>query len=297
MQKILLMQFEISCQKNRWITNNYLGKDLKSAPLSFLLSIVLPYNYFSSSGFMFILINSDEIVLALPIIFILFILRWIFYAEITSYHVSLFSSFILLQIITINLMQIGGNLNLTIFHEKVENFERFMKHELIDEDLVAHTIQNYQYVWKKTRGIVVHDILNDFHAHLHEDITMDLYADTFKITEFFCDADNSLYRLMSVHVHEMFFKKDAEILRCNDIQQMVYVVSKGKVDISIAKMKLCTLGAGGMFGSFKGTGRTRQTIDVVARYHCRILAIDGNEFYKVHIICFMFFSFSIVFKF
>lgn len=156
-----------------------------------------------------------------------------------------------------------------------------MKKELIDEDLVALTIENYQYVWKKTQGTEVSKTLSGFHAHLHEDLGFDLYASTFKRTEFFCEADNSFFRLMGVQVREMYFKKDAEIIRCNDVQGLIYIVYKGRVDITVAKMRLCTMDNGGMFGSFKGKLKTRQTITAVAKVHVGVLAVDGIEFYKV----------------
>lgn len=154
-----------------------------------------------------------------------------------------------------------------------------MKKEMIDEDLIALTIENYQYVWKKTQGTDVTKFLNGFHAQLHEDLAFNFYSSTFKKTEFFRDADNSFFRLMGVQVREMYFKKDAEILRCNDVQGMVYIVCRGKVDISMAKIRLCTLSCGGIFGAFKGI--TRQTITATAKVHCGILVIDAIEFNKV----------------
>lgn len=152
---------------------------------------------------------------------------------------------------------------------------------MIDEDLVALTIENYQYVWKKTQGTEVSKSLHGFHAHLQEDLCFDLYSNTFKRTQFFCEADNSFFRLMGVLIREMYFKKDAKIMQCNDVQGFVYIVYNGKVDISMAATKLCTLERGGMFGSFKGKPKTRQTISATAKVHVGLLVVDGIEFHKV----------------
>lgn len=156
-----------------------------------------------------------------------------------------------------------------------------MKKEMIDEDLVELTIENYQYVWKKTRGTEVSESLKGFHAHLHEELGYELYSRTLERTEFFSEADNSFFRLMGVQVREIYFKKDAEIIRCNDVQGMIYIVSRGSVDISVAQTRLCTLGCGGMFGSFKAKSETRQSISAIAKVHCNILVIDGVEFHRV----------------
>lgn len=172
-------------------------------------------------------------------------------------------------------------MNLTIYHEQVDNFQQFMNKEMIDEELLRHTIESYQYVWKKTQGTEISKSIKGFHAHLHEDLTYELYADTFRHAEFFSDADKSFYRLLGVEVREMFFKKDAEIVRCNDVQGLIYIVYRGRVDVSMAKIKLCTMGNGGIFGAFKGKGLTRQTITVAAKVHVAVLAVDAAKFQEV----------------
>lgn len=172
-------------------------------------------------------------------------------------------------------------MNLTIYQEQVKSFEGFVKKELIDEDLIATTIEHYQYVWKRTHGTDIAKSLSYFYPQLHEDLTFTLYAKTLMAADFFAGADNSFFRVLGVHVNEMYFKKDAEIIRCNDVQSLLYFVFKGKVDVIVAKTKMATMGKGGIFGCLSKRGVTRQTITVLAKVHVGVLVIESVLFHKV----------------
>lgn len=77
------MIFQVSCKSNRWITNTHF-KDKLTPVLVFLLSLALPFNFFSLTGGTFVLVQIDEILLSLPIVFILHMLRWYILAKLTS---------------------------------------------------------------------------------------------------------------------------------------------------------------------------------------------------------------------
>lgn len=86
-------------------------------------------------------------------------------------------------------------MKLTLYQEQVKSFEKFVKHEYVDEDLVEATIEHYQYVWKKTQGFnVCQTFTSYFHPNLHEDMTFDMYAGTLQAADFFSDADESFFR-------------------------------------------------------------------------------------------------------
>lgn len=172
-------------------------------------------------------------------------------------------------------------MNLTIYQEQVRSFENFVKNERMDEDLIATTIEHYQYIWKATQGRDISKSLGKFFPHLHEDLTFTLYSSTLMAADFFSGADKSFFRLLGVHVKEMYFKKDSEIIRCNDVQNLLYFVYKGKVDVVVAKTRMATMGKGGIFGCLTKRGLTRQTITVVAKVHVAVLVIEGVVFHKV----------------
>lgn len=159
-----------------------------------------------------------------------------------------------------------------------------MKDELVDEGLVESTIEDHKYLWKnKDVGLAVAS-LSDFHDHLHVDLLYQLYGNTLKACDAFAGANESFYRQLGIRVKEEYFSKDSDIIRCNDIQNLVYIVKKGRVDIMLAKSRLCSMGKGGMFGCFQKHGRIRQTITAVARVHVAVLTIPGGLLHKVKIV-------------
>lgn len=176
----------------------------------------------------------------------------------------------------------GSSARLTVFQENVKSFENFMKHELVDETLVENTIDVHRYLWKnKDVGSAV-DSLCDFHHHLHVDLIFQLYGKTLEASDAFAHANESFFRQLGIRLKEQYFSKDSEIIRCNDVQDLVYIVKKGRVDVMLAKSRLTSLGKGGMFGCFHKHGPIRQTITAIAKVHVAVLTIPSNELHAVN---------------
>lgn len=79
----------------------------------------------------------------------------------------------------------------------------------------------------------------------------------------------------------MSIMKDIAIIRCNDIQSKIYIVSKGQVEIRLANTRLCSLGQGGIFGNLTKEHRIRQTITAVAVIHSDLFVVDSVVFFKI----------------
>lgn len=124
----------------------------------------------------------------------------------------------------------------------MKSFLSFVKSEYIDEDLIQHTIEHYEYFWKKTHGSNFSDTVRNLHPNLRAEIVTNLYGPTLESIELFQSVDRGFYRQLAIHLKVEHFKKDSEIIRCNDIQGLLYIIFRGKIDISLAGTKLCTLG-------------------------------------------------------
>lgn len=131
---------------------------------------------------------------------------------------------------------------LTIFQERVKSFLSFLERESIDDDLVKTTVDHYEYIWKKTQGTNTQNIFQDFHPQLHQDISYFLYSSTLNNVQFFQEASEGFFRNFGMHLKEAHLRKDSVIIRCNDVQGMMYMVYKGSVDVKVASMRICTLG-------------------------------------------------------
>lgn len=157
-------------------------------------------------------------------------------------------------------------------------FMQFGRKHHINNDLVAETIRHYEYIWETSRGADFSRILQSIHVVLRADFGQFLYGNYLGLSEIFYDAESSVIRYMCHNCIETYHKKDSYIIRCNDINDTVYIVCKGQVEVSIAGSRLCLLNPGGMFGCLIPYGPTRQTITVKAMVHTTFLAIRSSKY-------------------
>lgn len=144
------------------------------------------------------------------------------------------------------------------------NFTAFVKYESITEAIVEEVKEHFEYVNTKHGGHEINNLLNKLSNKVRLDIKKLLFTDTLKKTNFFHAFSTSSLRVFLDFIDLRYYKIHADIIRCNDVQKNIYVVSKGTVDIVIAGDTLITLTRGGAFGCFteKGKDTFNNTFDV-----------------------------------
>lgn len=160
-------------------------------------------------------------------------------------------------------------------------FYSYVYSENIDEGLIEKTIDHYQYMWKRTLGMDLKTRMMTFYPQLHLDCAMQLYYYALKAVPIFEMADIGFFRKLAVHVNQISIQKDSKMIRCNDIQEYVYIVLKGKIDIVIAETKMCSLMKGGIFGNLSKLNRIRQKISAVAVVNTDLLYIHSFNFRRI----------------
>lgn len=104
---------------------------------------------------------------------------------------------------------------------------KFAHLNYVSKGLVNEIVSHYEYIWKRTKGYTSTSILRSFHPVLRGDLTFYLYSKALKLCEIFKGMDMSVIRFISAEFEELHFKKDACIIRCNDVRKMIYIVYKG----------------------------------------------------------------------
>ncbi|XP_017776010.1 PREDICTED: uncharacterized protein LOC108562248 [Nicrophorus vespilloides] len=170
---------------------------------------------------------------------------------------------------------------LVAHQNSIKNYMRFIKDKCVGNKSRNEILAHVENIWQKCKGEVPSVIFGRFYPKLKHDVFCALNRDALNNSVLFDEVDESFMRLLVPHLEEYDYKKDADIIRCNDVQQMVYIVGKGKVEISLAGHIMCALKAGGTFGCFKRSGSTRQTISVKALVHTRILCIHSQLFHEI----------------
>lgn len=60
---------------------------------------------------------------------------------------------------------------------------------------------------------------------------MYLYEDTLLKVPIFEDMGKSFYRLLGLHLEEMYFLNESTIIKLNDIISTIYIIHKGEVRV------------------------------------------------------------------
>lgn len=126
-----------------------------------------------------------------------------------------------------------------------------MDKEYVSEDLVQDVLEHFEFVWKKTKGQNVKDQLVKLHNHLHKELALQLYMQTLENVKYFVGVDHSFHNFLCTRLDVTYFKKGADIIRCNDIQGKLFFICKGTVDILVAGTKVSSMCSGGIFGKKK----------------------------------------------
>lgn len=163
----------------------------------------------------------------------------------------------------------------------MKSFIKFANRNDVPTKLVDYTVQHYEYVWKRTKGYSSSTILKSFHPVLEADFCNHIYVPTLTLVDFFTGISLTDLTHLATNFVEEHFTKGAYIMRCNDVQRSLFIVHRGKVDIIVAKQRLCVLRTGGVFGCLSSKGVTRQTITAKARIHADVLVIDSAKFGNV----------------
>lgn len=123
-----------------------------------------------------------------------------------------------------------------------------MDKELVSEDLVQLILKHYEYIWNKTKGQKIDEMLSKLHVQLHKDFALHLYGNTLNNVKFFDGIDHSFHNFLCTRLEHTYFMNGAEIIRCNDVQGKLFIVYKGIVEVQIAGTKIVSLCSGGVFG-------------------------------------------------
>lgn len=170
---------------------------------------------------------------------------------------------------------------MAIFYENVNSIRKFMKPEMVDEDIVQSTVDHYDHVWKKSLSYNIEKFSDNLHPDLQKDFTYFLFGDVLKDVDLFSGAEESFYQLLGVHLRQVYVKKDEDVIRCNDVQGMLYIIMKGNISITVAYSNICHMQKGGIFGNFTRHSKIRQTILAQAQVHTSLLMIEGPMFHNI----------------
>ena len=204
------------------------------------------------------------------------------------------------KIFTINVMIIGagmygyiiGNIaNLlanidyakTVFTEKMERINTFLKYRKIPESLQENIYQYYNYVWQNKKGYDESEIMNELPASLRMKIALYLNAGVFEKIPLFAGASDAMIADFVVRLKPVIFTPKDYIIKKGERGDCLYFISSGSVEVVNDETgdNIATLNEGAYFGEIALIDSTPRSATIRALGYCDLYSLDKISFDEV----------------
>ncbi|GJQ80337.1 hypothetical protein Trydic_g12214 [Trypoxylus dichotomus] len=172
------------------------------------------------------------------------------------------------------------NAHLTLYQNHMRRLIDFMKQEKISRELQTKAIDHFEYIWQRTHGMNVVNILKQCHVALRKDCALYLYEETLKQVTVFTDMLPSFYRMLGTIVSENYYLKNYPVIQLNDVVKYIYILHKGELlVIGPDGSYFDTLTRGCVFGNLDDVKQTRSMVTVLSNTNVDLLTIPTETFY------------------
>ncbi|CAH1645596.1 unnamed protein product [Spodoptera littoralis] len=113
-------------------------------------------------------------------------------------------------------------------NEKTKDLANFLYQENVDPMLTVKTLKYFEYVWKRTNGSNPQRICRHLNSALMEDTLVFMYERALREVPLFGKVERSFIRVITQHLHEMYFLRGDTVIQCRDIQPYIFIIYRGK---------------------------------------------------------------------
>ncbi|KAL0268632.1 UNVERIFIED_CONTAM: hypothetical protein PYX00_010490 [Menopon gallinae] len=169
-----------------------------------------------------------------------------------------------------------GDSSATLYQERMKSFLYFLRSSKTEDKAVENAVGYFEHQWAKTRGQNLLEICDNVPSHLLEELAYPLYRRTLSKITPFQNADESFFRLLSIHLELVHYNRGSIVLFKGQVQDDIFFIHRGKC---FAYDWFVTLEMGSVIGDIKRTG----VIDnkIYALTHVELLRIKSAEFYTI----------------
>lgn len=113
----------------------------------------------------------------------------------------------------------------------MKSYMEFLKGAFVSDKDIQAIVAHYEYVWKKSQGMNMHNVLKYFHPQLEQDMAYSLYSNTLLRATLFHGEHPSVFEALTPLFYREYYTKDSMIIQCNDIQKKIFFVHEGKLSL------------------------------------------------------------------
>ncbi|XP_013143805.1 PREDICTED: uncharacterized protein LOC106107482 isoform X2 [Papilio polytes] len=166
--------------------------------------------------------------------------------------------------------------------EQTSDLADFLYQQNVDPTITMKTLKYFEYVWKRTNGSNAQQICRGLNSALMEDTLVFMYERALREVPLFGRVERSFIRVITQHLHEMYFLKGDTVIQCKDVQNDIFIIYRGKVDVLSTYNEMITcMGPGGMFGNFTGQSTSCSEVAIYASRSLDLLVLPSQTFFNL----------------
>lgn len=171
--------------------------------------------------------------------------------------------------------------NIVYYREMMNELTSYMRAENVNKDLQKSLINHFEYEWKRSAGYHPQKVFEKLNSALMEDSVWYLYRQTFRAVPLFAHVEERFLRVMGKHMEEVYFLRGSTIVRSGDIQSYIYIIYRGKVNVTTRNNIAINMDVGGIFGNIKSINASQSFVTIKALRNVDTLMIRSETFYNI----------------
>ncbi len=171
----------------------------------------------------------------------------------------------------------------TVFTEKMERINTFLKYRNLPASLQENIYQYYNYVWDNKKGYDESEIMSELPASLRMKISLYLNAGIFEKIPLFSGASDSMIADFVIRLKPVIFTPKDYIIKKGERGDCLYFISSGKVEVVNDETgdNIATLGVGAYFGEIALVDSTPRSATIRAIDYCDLYSLEKASFDEV----------------
>lgn len=171
----------------------------------------------------------------------------------------------------------------TVFTEKMERIDTFLKYRKIPTTLKENIYDYYTYLWEKKKGYDEENIMDELPLSLRMKISLYLNAGIFDRIPIFAGASEGMISDFVMRLKPVIFTPHDIIMKKGDRGDCMYFISSGRVEVfdESTQETIATLGEGAYFGEMALIDSSKRSASIRAIDFCDLYSLEAKDFQEV----------------
>ncbi|GAB6088860.1 hypothetical protein JCM12856_04530 [Spirochaeta dissipatitropha] len=171
----------------------------------------------------------------------------------------------------------------TLYREKMERINTFLKYRHIPSGLSNRINDYYDYLWETRRGYDERSVVDELPYSLRVQVVLELHREIISKVPIFAGASQAFIREIILNMESVVFTPGDYVVRKGEIGDEMYFISRGSVDVVSEDESIvyATLNEGAFFGEIALLLSTPRNATIKAREYCDLYSLNKITFERI----------------